>query len=642
MTTFNEDVLINGGLQVYGTDDVVQVEVRGTADQSQPLQTWADSTGDPLAQVTSDGRLELGTLDMGTPDALIEANNTLTLPSSAPLRGVQSLGRVTANSPQTLGDGIAWSVHELELLGNAAVSGIHAALRSRLTQQNTGDADQAELCAADFEAINEGGNGTHPLGRLIGIQSTVTNETSGHLDEAVGVSITINDEGTSPVDTAYGLQIDSLPASAGEAYAIHTGDGAVHLGDFMELKRPAAVPGQPATDLIRVYPKSDGKLYAKNWSNQEFDLTGGTGGSAPIAGLCHGRLTLSSGTPVHTADVLAATTLYFTPFRGNQVALYDGSQWTLFPFTERSLNLSGLAANTLYDIFIYDNAGTLTLEAVAWNAPDNGTVTSISNVSPRVVTVASHTLSTGQLVTIAGNSVASNNATWRVGTTTTTTFQLLSLNGTNSSAPGSVGSGGSWQCADQNTSRATALVLHDGVYVKSGALTRRYLGTIRTTTVAGQVEDSVLNRFVYNYFHPVARPIAVTDDTFSWTYSANAYRPAHNVISNRVQVVIGIQEKLLHLVVSSLVGIGGMNTATGAAVGEDSLSIPHDNCIGQRVTVPPGDWGVAHTFLNIFPSAGFHYYQWLECAGTGGTVLWYGTNTGSPSIRSGMTGWIEI
>ena len=115
MATFSEDVLINGNLQVHGTDDTTQMEVRGTADQSLPLQTWADSAGEPLAQITGDGRLELGTLDVGTPDALVEANNTITLPSAVPLRGMQSLGHVTANSPQILGDGIAWSVQELEL-----------------------------------------------------------------------------------------------------------------------------------------------------------------------------------------------------------------------------------------------------------------------------------------------------------------------------------------------------------------------------------------------------------------------------------------------------------------------------------------------------------------------------------------------
>lgn len=84
--------------------------------------------------------------------------------------------------------------------------------------------------------------------------------------------------------------------------------------------------------------------------------------------ICEGRLTLTSGTPVTTADVTAATTLYFTPYKGNRVALYDGTRWKLHAFTERSLSLSGLTANRPYDIFLYNNAGTLTLQAVAWTS----------------------------------------------------------------------------------------------------------------------------------------------------------------------------------------------------------------------------------------------------------------------------------
>ncbi|MDL1889736.1 hypothetical protein FBQ96_09180 [Nitrospirales bacterium NOB] len=632
MATFSEDVLINGNLQVHGTDDTTQMEVRGTADQSLPLQTWADSAGEPLAQITGDGRLELGTLDVGTPDALVEANNTITLPSAVPLRGMQSLGHVMVNSPQILGDGIAWSVQELELLGNAVMSGIHTALRGKLTQQNIGDADQAERRAADFEAVNEGGNETQPIGRMVGVQSTVTNEASGHLDEAVGIGITVNDEGVSPVNTVYGLRVDSLPAAANEAYAIHTGDGPVHLGDFVELKRPVAVPSQPATDLIRVYPKSDGKLYAKNWNNQEFDLTGGVGGSPPLAGICDGRLTLSSGTPVPTIDVLAATTLYFTPFQGNQVALFDGAQWALFPFTERSLDLSELAANTLYDIFLYDDAGTLTLEAVAWNVPDNGAVTSISNASPRVVTVPSHTLSTGQLVTVVGNSVASNNATWRVGTTTATTFQLRNLDGSSSSAPGSVGTGGSWQRADQNTSRATALALQDGVYVKAGAPTRRYLGTIRIGTVAGESEDSAAKRYVYNENHPVPRKLKVVETASQWTYSTSAWRAANNDLANRVGVVIGNAGSLVSLnLVARMLGSGAGGTA---GIAYDAINTNHGDLFANVVIDSH-----APCFLGHYPTAGYHFYQWVE-NGRGQTCTYFGYSANG--FQSGMVGEVML
>ncbi len=84
-----------------------------------------------------------------------------------------------------------------------------------------------------------------------------------------------------------------------------------------------------------------------------------------FAGVCQGRLTLSTGIPVTTTDVASATTLYFTPYKGNRIGLYNGSVWSVYSYTEKSLAIPS-TTNTNYDVFIYDNAGTLTLEAVAW------------------------------------------------------------------------------------------------------------------------------------------------------------------------------------------------------------------------------------------------------------------------------------
>ena len=41
----------------------------------------------------------------------------------------------------------------------------------------------------------------------------------------------------------------------------------------------------------------------------------------------NGRLTLTSGTPVTTNDVTAATTIYYTPYKGNAIQLYNGTNW---------------------------------------------------------------------------------------------------------------------------------------------------------------------------------------------------------------------------------------------------------------------------------------------------------------------------
>lgn len=90
---------------------------------------------------------------------------------------------------------------------------------------------------------------------------------------------------------------------------------------------------------------------------------------AGIAALAQGRLTLETNVPVSSTDQLAATTLYYTPYEGDVIALYDTveTRWDAFTFTQRSLSLSGLTANTNYDVFLFNNSGTLTLQAVAWS-----------------------------------------------------------------------------------------------------------------------------------------------------------------------------------------------------------------------------------------------------------------------------------
>jgi Putative phage tail protein len=78
------------------------------------------------------------------------------------------------------------------------------------------------------------------------------------------------------------------------------------------------------------------------------------------------RLTLATGDPAPVTDQTAKTTLYLTPSIGQSLMLYVGAAWVVRTGGEVSLSLSALAANTVYDIFAFDSAGTVTLEAVAW------------------------------------------------------------------------------------------------------------------------------------------------------------------------------------------------------------------------------------------------------------------------------------
>ncbi len=80
--------------------------------------------------------------------------------------------------------------------------------------------------------------------------------------------------------------------------------------------------------------------------------------------IVQGRLTLESGVPVSSTDQTAKSTLYFTPYNGNLVSVYDGSRWLIKQFTELSLALTGLTADKNYDVFL-TNTPALELSA-AW------------------------------------------------------------------------------------------------------------------------------------------------------------------------------------------------------------------------------------------------------------------------------------
>ena len=294
--TYTEEVVIDG------SSDVTQLTVQGHSAQTEPLQIWEDSAGTDLAQVAEDGRLQIGDIGLSTDDALVEAHRDSG--SSLPKRGLHSLGKISG----TLSSVIAWAVAELELLGTGGVSALHQALRVKLTNQNSGDSPNADLRAGDFEAVNQGGSLQTPVGQATGIQATVSNDDSAYLADAVGVGVAINDGAGGAITNAYGVKVEDVDQGATSNYALHTGKGTVHLGDYLEMEVPGSVPGTPATDQMRIYPKSDGKLYAKNDNGDEFDLTAPPA-NASEDGLFYaydgaGGLTVGTTTTVITLDTI--------------------------------------------------------------------------------------------------------------------------------------------------------------------------------------------------------------------------------------------------------------------------------------------------------------------------------------------------
>jgi hypothetical protein len=87
-----------------------------------------------------------------------------------------------------------------------------------------------------------------------------------------------------------------------------------------------------------------------------------------LRGICGFRLTTETGVGVSSSDRASQGTIYATPYGPDAglITLYDGTRWRLYDNAEVSLALTATSGNN-YDVFMYDNSGTLTLElSAAW------------------------------------------------------------------------------------------------------------------------------------------------------------------------------------------------------------------------------------------------------------------------------------
>jgi hypothetical protein len=256
------------------------------------------------------------------------------------------------------------------------------------------------------------------------------------------------------------------------------------------------------------------------------------------------RLSLVSGNAVGSSG--AASTLYCVPYKGERIALFNGTVWRAYASAQFSLALSGLTANRPYDVFVYANAGVPTLEVLAWTS---------------------------------------------------------------------------------DTTRATALVYQDGVLVKSGATTRRYVGTFYATA-ATTTEDSAANRYLWNNDNRIPRSIRKAGNATTWTYTSATVRQANASTSNQINMVIGLQEDPIQIglltlaaggpAVNILIGVGIDTTTSlteGTSPGVDSVK---NNPVGINYTQEP-----------LAP--GRHYIAWLE-ASNGGTTVTFNGQTSCPGL----------
>jgi hypothetical protein len=282
-------------------------------------------------------------------------------------------------------------------------------------------------------------------------------------------------------------------------------------------------------------------------------------GSIPM--MPGGRLTLTSNTPIMSADVLGATTVYYTAYANDLVPIYDGTNWKQYTLGGQiSLALDSNSGHTgyqqinkLFDLVIRNNAGTPQLcTGPAW-----------STGSARASAVA-------QL-----NGIWTNSGSWTVRCDTTSS---------------------TFTCADnQCTYVGTVFMIADG---QTG------LQCWPAIAAGGPTDGGYIA--IWNAYNRVPISCQLQDSTIGWTDSTPGERYANNNSNNRIRFIDGLQQVSIEgsytvQAANNTVGgkciIGGAVSTTSAVPKMQAMSAASTNTLANN-------WQTLHAPATYPPTLG--------------------------------------
>lgn len=265
-----------------------------------------------------------------------------------------------------------------------------------------------------------------------------------------------------------------------------------------------------------------------------------------------GRLTLVTATPVMTSTQSAKTTIFYTPYVGNVLPLYDGTSFTPTAFTELSVattdttkSPAAIGASKVNDWFVWNDAGTLRLG----HGPD-----------------------------------------WTSDTARSAGTALVRVNGINLN----------------NAAITNGPAASRGTYVgttRSNASSQ--LDWILGGTAAG---GTAAFYGVWNNYNRVAVSDSVSDSTASWTYNSTTWRSANNSVGNRVSMVRGLDEDGVKVIfrTTTSTGTGDYIPGIGLDITNGTSALSNDYVSNGTNTEPVG------ACYHGLPGLGFHFFQATE------------------------------
>ena len=283
-----------------------------------------------------------------------------------------------------------------------------------------------------------------------------------------------------------------------------------------------------------------------------------------------GRLTLATGTPVMATEQAAKTTIYYTPYVGDRVPIYDGSLWEVKQFSELSIAMAGSAnwpSGAQYDLFVYNDGGTLRLVT--------GTIWTNATTRAESLTLTN------------GIYLNTNSQTARYGASSTVTMPALR-----------------------------------GTYVGTFAASANGTTTWELGGNAAGGDPGKL--YLWNCYNRVDVGVIVLDSTASWTYTSGA-RAKNNSTDNRVTYVYGLNEDAIS---ATCIGMWNQDTIGVNAwvdVGIDTTSAPGDGDVsGFATSYVVGFYNMVFATTSKYVGQGGHYIQAIEQSNALGTTTWLG------------------
>jgi len=277
-----------------------------------------------------------------------------------------------------------------------------------------------------------------------------------------------------------------------------------------------------------------------------------------------GRLTLTADVAV-SDSVSGANTIYYTPYLGNLLPLYDGSVFKPRAFAQLSQALSdttkspaAATANSVYDLFVWDDAGVLR---------------------------------------------CTRGPAWANSTTRSAGTALTRING----------------ILVNNVAIANGPAARRGTYV--GTIATNDAGTVDNIRGGAGAETRLM---VWNYYNRVSASYSASEASY-WTYTSAAVRPANNTGNARVTFVTGLAEDTVVCSCQWLVRLLGVSGAYAfVGVGFDSTSAMAIS--GELSNPTTVQHALPFAGRRAFPPViGVHYFQMLEQGDGANANYFYGS-----------------